>query len=464
MDLDLCVLRLKSGDIRFFDFLSSYEIESLLKYVRSLDSYDQILAGSFSSLSQKYPTYAFLLVYDRDAYQAFCQSYLENDFSILFHPRFFHSFLGSSRWSATYVLEHLRYLVSANRDLVFSMVRYGVTSDEPFLKHLLYCDDLFVRGYVMLELLDNFPHLFLHYYPNVTDYLVKKNGNGDFAIVEEEIASKIAYLLVDQHLNMEQYYSVKEFIFAQYKNNILASLLAGAVQPMAFGPDYGTYFSLIEEDMTRFFLTSRNYKYELYKNGKGFISSDILLAFQKQIEPFVAIYEEMISYIFLCELGDKFLSYASSYLEKTTGAKVIADAGRGSTTRAFRVGDYVLKCSDKKWEAEECPDLYLFAKCFEKNYVRDSLGNIVGALEVQQYYSQAVSIKESAVIERFREALKELGYEVHDQVLGFQRTSNFFRLPTYQDADCESPEELPEWFKKDPVVWVDRDLVRRIKK
>lgn len=465
MEYSDCISYLKNGDIHFLHTLSSYEIERLFGYARSLECFDEILDKCFCALSLKYPMYAFLLVYDRDSYQDFCLSYLENDFSILFHPRFFHSFLGSSQWSVTYVLEHLSYLAAANSDLVFSMVRYGVSDSPSFLKRLLYCDDLFVRGYVMLELLDNFPSLFLRYYPDVVSYLVKKDASGKIIDqVSEEIASKIAYLLVDQNLNREQFYLVKEFIFAHYENNILASLLAGAMQPIPFGPEYGSYFSLVEEDMTRFFLTSRNYKYELYKVGQGFIQEDFFLAFRDKVEAFAEIDEEMVSYIFLCGLGDKFLSYASKYLEKSTGAKEIRDAGRGSTTRAFRVGDYVLKCSDKKWESEECPDLYLFAKCFEKDYVRDSIGNIVGALEVQQYYSQAVSIRETEVIARFREALRELGYEIHDQVMGFHYTSNFFRLPSYKDADCTSPEELPDWFKEDPVVWVDRDLVRRIKK
>ena len=30
------------------------------------------------------------------------------------------------------------------------------------------------------------------------------------------------------------------------------------------------------------------------------------------------------------------------------------------------------------------------------------------------------------------------------------------------DADCDNPEELPEWFKENHVLMVDRDLVFKL--
>ena len=41
-------------------------------------------------------------------------------------------------------------------------------------------------------------------------------------------------------------------------------------------------------------------------------------------------------------------------------------------------------------------------------------------------------------------------------------TYNLFHLDNYEDADIDDYTKLPEWFKKDPVVWVDRDLVHKL--
>ena len=42
----------------------------------------------------------------------------------------------------------------------------------------------------------------------------------------------------------------------------------------------------------------------------------------------------------------------------------------------------------------------------------------------------------------------------------FKRNCRY--LDDYHDADIRNPEELPDWFKKDPIVLVDRDLVFKL--
>ena len=58
--------------------------------------------------------------------------------------------------------------------------------------------------------------------------------------------------------------------------------------------------------------------------------------------------------------------------------------------------------------------------------------------------------------------MNKAGYVLLDQLVGENNTYNLFHLDSYEDADIDDFSKLPEWFKKDPVVWVDRDLVQKL--
>ena len=133
----------------------------------------------------------------------------------------------------------------------------------------------------------------------------------------------------------------------------------------------------------------------------------------------------------------------------------------GTCSRAFRVGDYVIKVSHKKWSMEDnlCPRGYLFAKNYEEVIVRKSNGEVTGAVEVQKYLTRPLSVDSSETINAYYEALKEAGYYTKDVLTATEGGAYCYYLDTYLDADCDDPEQLPDWFKQNPVVLVDRDLV-----
>lgn len=427
----------------------------------------KVIAHDFDILVESSPESAFLFVYGLEDYKDFCLEYLKKDNSIILRDRVFSSFLGKTKWSVEYVKEHLDELILRKHSLSYSILKYCIAfHDEEWLKELLYHDNLEIRGYFMLELIESFysdiqTNRFLKYYPNVLDYLVKRDADGKIVEkVSEQIVSKIAYFMLS-HINDEKtFYALKEFIFANYDSNILASLLDG--NKMNFLKNEKKYDYLIKDDATRFFVTSSNYKYEMYKDERFAIDENVRADFASKIEKFVKIDEKIVEHIFRCGLGDKFLKYVDTYMKKSTACNLVQDLGRGSTTRTFRVGDYVVKCSFRKWYKEECPDLYLFAKCYEKDYVRNDLGVITGALEVQKYFSQVVTESERKVISCFYSSMNKAGYVLLDQLVGEDNTYNLFHLDSYEDADVDDFSKLPEWFKKDPVVWVDRDLVQKL--
>ena len=420
----------------------------------------KVIAHDFDILVESSPESAFLFVYGLEDYKDFCLEYLKKDNSIILRDRVFSSFLGKTKWSVEYVKEHLDELILRKHSLSYSILKYCIAfHDEEWLKELLYHDNLEIRGYFMLELIESFcsdiqTNRFLKYYPNVLDYLVKRDADGKIVEkVSEQIVSKIAYFMLS-HINDEKtFYALKEFIFANYDSNILASLLDG--NKMNFlKNDY-----LIKDDATRFFVTSSNYKYEMYKDERFAIDENVRADFASKIEKFVKIDEKIVEHIFRCGLGDKFLRYVDTYMKKSTACNLVQDLGRGSTTRTFRVGDYVVKCSFRKWYKEECPDLYLFAKCYEKDYVRNDLGVITGALEVQKYLTRRADNIDPKYFRYFDLALDRLGYRRTDTLTKGPCGENTMLLDTYRDADCLNPEKVPVWFRQCPLVLVDRDRI-----
>lgn len=156
----------------------------------------------------------------------------------------------------------------------------------------------------------------------------------------------------------------------------------------------------------------------------------------------------------------EFLKYCQKYLSISSNT-IIQDVAYGSLTIAIRVGDYIIKCSDGKYCSEVCPNLYLIIKNLEEVIKVDNYGHIRGILEVQKYLKNNLANEENAkgLSEEWLRSLDEEGYYYADHLYDGRFGSNAFLLDDYHEANTNEPERLPEWFKKKPVVLVDRDLV-----
>lgn len=451
-----------AGDIEFMERFSTEQMEYLVREVNVSPYRHNMLFNSFKKIAMNYPTYAFKMTFDLPEYRDYWLRTLRLDYSILLDYKFLLFFLLSGSWAVHFVNDYLNQIVLGNKDSLFAIIRHAErTNDFKIINQLKNHWNMDIRALFIIEILNAFPHMFnLIYEDDILDYFVKTDNNGqEVELMKEEYVSRIASLCL-LHLSDEvSYLRIRKFILSKYSSNTLAAEL-------------DKYGKLVEEvnplnkhyiinDIDTLFRTSKNYKYVLFKKYGTYLDRRLYYDFEERIRPFIDIDDEMISDIFSNGLGDKFLEYVDKYLSLSTGAKVITDVGRGSCTRTFRIGDYVIKCSNKKWSFEEsiCPDSYLVLKNLEEDMVRNKKGEVTGAIEVQRYLSRPLLVTEWQSIFNFQKAFQEAGYYIKDRLVDEEYGPNCRHLDDYRDADCEDPEMLPEWFKDDPVVLVDRDLV-----
>ena len=456
--------KLLSGDLDFLDSFSSTYIDELTKDIVDSPYRKKILYESFNKIFDKNPRLAFLISLDLEEYKHFWRRYLEMNYSLLLDYDCLLFFLLKSDWSLKFVGEVLEKLVLAKKSSVFAILRYTErTGDYSLVKKLAYHYNLDVRGLFLEELIDTHSHMVFNIFNDISDCFVKRDSDGNVkAFMDEEKVSRIASLVLIHGLGEDIYLRIRDFIFDNYDKNTLAANLDG----------YGKYNmdvltlnkEMLVRDINRLFITSKNYKYVLATRYQEYMDPIILKEFRSKISSFTWIDRDAVAQIFLSGLGDNFLEYVDKYLEMSTGAKVIRDAGFGTCSRAFRVGDYVIKLSHKKWSMEDslCPRGYLFAKNYEEDVVRKSNGEVTGAIEVQKYLTRPLVVDDYMAIFNYQEALRNAGYYTKDVLTDREGGSNCYYLDSYLDADCDDPEQLPDWFKKDPVVLVDRDLVFKL--
>lgn len=465
MEVRDAVFYLADNDVSFLSSISNSEEEKIIEIIRQDPLKERILSRSFESLKNRYPDFLFKIVFDMDKYKAYCIRYLNSKFELLNDSRFLgYYFLGKCEWALEFLKKNINRLKELDSSIIFIILRYVMdTKDNELINKLLYSEDLELRGVVMTEFMEMSPYRFIMSYADLVEAFVKRNESGKIiSIVDEKYVSRIAYAIVDNNLGMDKYEQVKDFILSNYQFNSLAERLDGVNVDEELGIEFDSYLDILFKDMDDLFRTSRSYKYNLFVKYPDKISKDIRDEFYDAIKAYIQIDEEVVEHMFKVGLGDKFLEFTKKYMELSTGAKVVGNAGIGSTTRAFIVGDYVVKCSYKKWVATRCPDLYLVAKNLEEEIVKSHFGSVIGALEVQKYYRRTINPKNQRLVGNFHKALEDLGYVYDDNVMGLNNTPNIFYLDDYREADCENPEELPKWYKKDPIVLVDRDYVRKL--
>ncbi len=465
MEVRDAVFYLVNNDVSFLSSISKSEEEKIIEIIRQDPLKDKVLSRSFDSLKNSYPDFLFKIVFDMDNYKEYCIRYLDSNFGLLNDSRFCgYYFLGKCKWAIGYLNKNSNRLKELDSNIIFIILRYIIdTKNNDLINLLLYSDDLELRGMVMIEFMEMSPYRFLMYYADLIEAFVSRDENGNIiGVVDEKYVSRIAYAIVDNNLGMDKYEQVKDFILNNYQFNSLAERLDGVNVDEELGIEFDSYLDVLFKDIDDLFRTSRSYKYNLYVKYSDKISKDIRDEFYNAIKAYIQIDEEVVEHMFKVGLGDKFLEFTKKYMELSTGAKVVSNAGMGSTTRAFIVGDYVVKCSYKKWVATRCPDLYLVAKNLEEEIVKSHFGSVIGALEVQKYYHRSINPKSQRLVGNFYKALEDLGYTYDDNVLGLNNTPNIFHLDDYREADCDNPESLPKWYKKDPIVLVDRDYVRKL--
>ena len=158
-------------------------------------------------------------------------------------------------------------------------------------------------------------------------------------------------------------------------------------------------------------------------------------------------------------LGDKLEELVDKYLSLSKNQKC-QFLTSGSTSAAYKIGDYCFKLSRTKWSYDKdiCPDLYLILKNLEEVFLRDDEGIVQAGIEVQPLLTRKMDDVPRYVYYEWLRELDRLGYEYLDHLESYNGY-NVMLLDSYKDANTQEHDSLPNWFKEYPLVLVDRDMI-----
>lgn len=141
----------------------------------------------------------------------------------------------------------------------------------------------------------------------------------------------------------------------------------------------------------------------------------------------------------------------------------------GTTSEVFRIGEKkILKLIQRKYDKDSEKEHFLLAPT-ELLVIRDDNNKEILYVEKQKLHSQEYNGKplNNEDLDNFFEELDKCDLEILDPHCLARDFDNFGFLDDYHEATLvgvSSHEELPEWFKKRPVVLFDIDLVQKKRK
>ena len=339
--------------------------------------------------------------------------------------------------------------------LINHLLCYAKHNNKELYKLVAYSNDLSIR-YEVMHFLSQEDRDFLRVlFPHITDYFVIKENDKVIAKMKEIDVSIIAANLFDFIFDVELFTEIKEFIFANYPKNHLLGFLA---QNDEFEDDLFHFHEEIVKDFERLYKTSFDYKLAAIDKYEEYIPKDEYLELFRILKLF-RFQRDVLEDIFKRGMGEDFIHLLKKYLGVRDSPTIRYD--NGSVTDVFAIGDFVIKfiseihtISDAKERYFPC---FLVNKVIEEKYYYDKDGKLLGILQVQPRLYCLIEDKNLEKL--FEEELERLGYFVYD---GLIERKNLYYLNDYHDADIDDPETLPDWFKENPIVLVDLDLMFRV--
>lgn len=477
---------LKDGKVDFVFFSTPHDYESLIENIRKAPNRIEIINGFLPKLKDDLPLFCFYVIYDipefkDEAYKLFDTKSLT--------PEMLKNLLYNSPLGIKILYENFDKFLSnnANTDYFNNIVEYAFdTNNKELIHKLSRYSDLHMRYLFMDYLINNHPEKIDTIYDDITKYTTSVTYEPYEQLtllpilMNPEDISKLAVTLLKNNCEKD-YKKLKEYILKEYKYNYLASQLLTddwIVDPQTHvllsDPNKMMKEQEFNKDADRFFITSADYRFSLYLRHKEVISKELLDDFairlkyyldsikhnQKESSIFGTKEEQDLESIYLCGIGDLLEEWTEKYMDLSQ-SKEYGFIGRGTTCGCYRIGDYVIKLVKTKWSYEDviCPNIYLIAKNYEEIYLRDKKGIVKGGLEVQKYLTKRADNIDPKYFNNFDLALNRLGYKRTDTLTKGTCGENTMLLDSYQDADCQNPEKLPDWFKQYPLVLIDRDRI-----
>lgn len=477
--------RLRDGDFDCIESVSISQKNRVVSDIRKAPDRIPIIREILSEYIDEYPGFCFEIICD-------IPEFAEEAFKTFDHKRIsvesLNSMLYNSPVGVKLISEKAEELAVVEEYFEIALRYVFDTNNRELMKKLSMYPDLHIRFLFMSHLILRHPEEIKKIYPEdfskyVTSVSYEKGEQLTFCpklMDARDISILAIYFLIKNR--EEDYIKLKDYILANYDYNYLGSELMGSrwiVDPLthAFTRDDNKELKIeaFNKDADAIFKTSMDFRFPLYLKYRDRINNELIKEFEGKLKYFLEAERDISDYLPLLYnnpteeeldgvyrngLGNQLELWAEKYMDNSK-SKEIKFLGKGSTCSCYRIGDYVIKLVRFKWSYEDviCPNLYLIAKNYEEILIRNLDGVVVGGLEVQKYLSRTSQGLDPEIFKKFDEELHRLGYKLNDDLIDGPCGDNTLLLDSYRDADYYNPEFLPDWFKKHPLVLIDRDRI-----
>ena len=447
---------LKNGNIKFLEnFLTrEYDRNNLINNIRNDSDKINLIKKFIYKIIDKYPRFCFDIIYDMNEFNIETSYLLEKyDFYNRIDDNKLFNILNHTNYGTDLILRHPEILDEKKLKIVFF---YIITSkDNRLINKFKSIRNLHTR-YLFMDYLVKYDYeLFKETYPNVLNYLTNIIPCYEqMSMFEEHKNIKymnindISILAVDiKKYNEDDYIKIRNFILNKYEKNALAEFL------------YNNDEKELESNVDLYYKTTNSFYLTLFNQYEKQINEQLT----ENLRYLINIYgtEKHINHRMLdSELLPLLYEWTTKYLDLSEH-KECKYLGCGSTANCYKIGDYVFKFVNFKWSYEKiiCPNLYLILKNEEEKYIRNTKGIVTLGLEVQKYLTKKASSINPEILNIWKSELNKMGYILNDTLINGECGTNSYLLDSYLEADTKDPKNLPDWFKENPIVLVDRDRI-----
>lgn len=366
-----------------------------------------------------------------------------------------------------YIINNFDTIIDKVNDLdsfIFLCYR-SFLDDKKFIEYIAHHRRMDIRSRFMLNVSECEKRKLRDYYPNISDFLVNRDDKGNIVeIIDEDILSTITANILDRAYDRELFRELKEFILINYKYNHLLNKIH-IIDRDNNTNDLFHVYEEITSDIERLYRTSSNYKLEFLSQCRELVPECIKENMDKLLDAFKDR-REIIEEIFANDLGDIFTHYINMFASISDNP-IISSGESGTVCWTFIAGDFLIKYITSSHSVYgpdyEVPRCFLINKPYREIKSHNNNGFFLGKLEVQARLYEPLREDQKDIFELFEKELEKLGFFC-DDLTPCNGKYNVYRLRDYHDADTEDPESLPDWFKENPYVLVDRDCIYPIEK
>lgn len=435
------ISELKKGNIEICDLIGSDGIYDIFSHI-SQEEKDEILSIILPKLKNTKDWHSvaegiFDFIYLDDKYEEYTRYLLNNNLEKASYltPTQIKNILTKKSWGLSYIMSKLEEIISGYKiypepltELIVERVKDNHELLNTCFNRFLYSKNTRLRETAIFflakkDLLPSKDLVVAALYKNPDDFLLKKDTPEALQEKDELLLSDLPYLI---SVFAEQDSDYQDII-KQYYDQFFA---AESKRKLHFFKKIG-YISKKTEKKYREIL--RMADDPMIMNNLDFILTSIINANEE-------------SFIIDCVKG-----------------KNIEFEGMGTTRKVFKVGDdYVLKFARHLHCKDNVTEHFLLAPTQLKIINTENSEPIY--IEKENYLSKIYNGKKMTKedIENFLIEADKQGLVISDPHCLRKEDDNFGFLKSYKDATLvgvNSHDELPEWFKKRPLVLYDIDMV-----